>query len=298
MRIALKIDVDTLMGTRHGVPVLMQLCQKYRAQATFLFSLGPDHTGRAIKRVFRPGFLSKVSRTSVLEHYGLRTLMYGTLLPGPDIGKRCAEALREVARQGFEVGVHCYDHAAWQDDLLRKGAPFARQQMQRACERFRDIFGFAPRIHGAAGWQMIDAAFQAEDELGFAVASDTRGRAPFRPRVGGSALRCIQLPTTLPTLDELMGREDEAGQDPVAYLLRQTAVPSGDHVYTLHAELEGRKLAPWFERLLAGWREQGYEFVSLGEMAAGLDAASLPVREVVSGHVPGRSGFLAVESQG
>jgi peptidoglycan/xylan/chitin deacetylase (PgdA/CDA1 family) len=297
VKIALKIDVDTLEGTRHGVGVLADMCQRHKAQATFLFSLGPDHTGRAIKRVFRPGFLTKVSRTSVLEHYGLRTLMYGTLLPGPDIGKRCAGILRDVAQRGFEVGVHCYDHAAWQDDLRRKGPDFARRQMQLAKERFEGIFGFAPRIHGAAGWQMNDAAFLSEDELGFAVASDTRGRAPFRPRVAGTTLRCIQLPTTLPTLDELMGRDDAAGRDPVAYLLQQTAVPSGDHVYTLHAELEGRKLAPWFDRLLAGWREQGYEFVSLGDMAAGLDAPGLPVREVVSGEVPGRSGSLAVESQ-
>ena len=87
-RIALKIDVDTLRGTREGVPRLQALLQRVGAGATFLFSLGPDHTGRAILRVFRPGFLSKVARTSVVEHYGVRTLLYGSLLPGPDIGKR------------------------------------------------------------------------------------------------------------------------------------------------------------------------------------------------------------------
>ena len=297
MKIALKVDVDTLDGTRHGVPVLAEICQRHGASATFLFSLGPDHTGRAIKRVFRPGFLSKVSRTSVLEHYGLRTLLYGTLLPGPDIGRRCADILRGIAAQGFEVGVHCYDHASWQDDLMRSDAAYARKQMRLAYDRFVGIFGFAPRIHGAAGWQMNDAALLCEDELGFAVASDTRGTAPFRVKVGEQSLRCLQLPTTLPTLDELMGQDGEAGADPVAWLLRQTAVPSGDHVYTLHAELEGRRLAPWFDRLLSGWRAQGYEFVSLGDMAAGLDASQLPERAVRAGTVPGRSGTLAVDVQ-
>ena len=96
MKIALKIDVDTYRGTREGVPKLVEILKRHNAGATFLFSLGPDHTGRAIKRVFRPGFLTKVSRTSVLEHYGLKTLLYGTLLPGPDIGRRCAALLREV----------------------------------------------------------------------------------------------------------------------------------------------------------------------------------------------------------
>jgi hypothetical protein len=102
MKLALKIDVDTYRGTREGVPRLVDLLRRTGAGATFLFSLGPDHTGRAIKRVFRPGFMRKVSRTSVLEHYGLRTLLYGTLLPGPDIGLRCGDQLRSVRDAGFE----------------------------------------------------------------------------------------------------------------------------------------------------------------------------------------------------
>ena len=68
MKLALKIDVDTYRGTLEGVPRLVELLRKHDAQATFLFSLGPDHTGRAIKRVFRRGFLKKVSRTSVTSH--------------------------------------------------------------------------------------------------------------------------------------------------------------------------------------------------------------------------------------
>ncbi|TAK66152.1 MAG: 4-deoxy-4-formamido-L-arabinose-phosphoundecaprenol deformylase, partial [Betaproteobacteria bacterium] len=88
MKLALKIDVDTYRGTREGVPRLIEALQRHQAGASFLFSLGPDHTGRAITRAFRPGFMKKVSRTSVLEHYGIKTLLYGTLLPGPDIGKR------------------------------------------------------------------------------------------------------------------------------------------------------------------------------------------------------------------
>src|SRR5258706_12269195 len=86
MQIALKVDVDTLRGTREGVPALVRTLQGSGAGATFLFSLGPDHTGRAIRRVFRRGFLSKVSRTSVLEHYGLPLPLYGALPPGPDSG--------------------------------------------------------------------------------------------------------------------------------------------------------------------------------------------------------------------
>ena len=95
-KIALKVDVDTLRGTKEGVPNLARTLERFGLKATFLFSLGPDHTGWALKRVFKPGFLKKVSRTSVVEHYGIKTLLYGVLLPGPDIGKQAAAEMRAI----------------------------------------------------------------------------------------------------------------------------------------------------------------------------------------------------------
>ena len=94
--LTLKVDVDTYRGTREGVPNLLRLLSAHQADATFLFSLGPDHTGWALRRALRPGFFQKVSRTSVVEHYGLKTLMYGVLLPAPDIGRDCAAQMRSV----------------------------------------------------------------------------------------------------------------------------------------------------------------------------------------------------------
>src|SRR2546429_6555042 len=154
MLLALKIDVDSLRGTREGVPALVELLRRHGAGATFLFSLGPDHTGRAIRRVFRPGFFSKVQRTSVLEHYGLKTLLYGTLLPGPDIGRRCAEVMRAVRDAGFEVGVHAWDHVKWQDGLGGADAEWTERQMRLARGRFEENFRESARAHGAAGWPM------------------------------------------------------------------------------------------------------------------------------------------------
>ena len=84
MNLALKIDVHTYRGTREGVPALAELLKRHDAGATFLFSLGPDHTGRAIRRMFRPGVFRKMQRTSLLSHYGLFTLLYGTVLPADD----------------------------------------------------------------------------------------------------------------------------------------------------------------------------------------------------------------------
>ena len=295
-RIALKIDVDTLRGTREGVPRLQALLQRVGAGATFLFSLGPDHTGRAILRVFRPGFLSKVARTSVVEHYGVRTLLYGSLLPGPDIGKREASTLRAVRDAGFEVGVHCWDHIDWQDHLTQRDAAWTLHQMARAIERHTQIFGSAPRLHGAAGWQFNAAAAQAETTLGIALASDTRGEGPFIPVADdGSVIGPPQFPTTLPTLDELIGIDGLDAQNVHAHLLGLTAASDRDQVYTLHAELEGMKLMPVFERLLQGWQAQGHQLVTLGDLAAAVDRSTLPRHRLQQGEVAGRSGLLAVQ---
>jgi undecaprenyl phosphate-alpha-L-ara4FN deformylase len=297
VQLALKIDVDTLRGTHAGVPALLAALSRVGATATFLFSLGPDRTGRAIRRIFRPGFFGKVARTSVLEHYGLRTLLYGTLLPAPDIARRAGASLRAARDAGHEVGVHCFDHTAWQDLLAHRDAAWAREQMRLAVERFTEVFGRAPRVHGAAGWQMSEAALQAEEALGFEYASDTRGTAPFVPWIDGRRGRCPQLPTTLPTLDELLGIDGLTSANVHQRLLQLTASRRDLHVFTLHAELEGMKLLPILERLLAGWRAQGYALVSLRQALESLDVARLPQAIVEFGSVPGRSGTLALQGR-
>jgi undecaprenyl phosphate-alpha-L-ara4FN deformylase len=296
MKLALKIDVDTYRGTREGVPRLVEVLQRHNAQATFFFSLGPDHTGRAIKRVFRPGFLGKVSRTSVVEHYGIKTLLYGTLLPAPDIGKKCADIMRMVRAAGFEVGIHCYDHIRWQDHVAVKDAVWTRCEMQLAVDRFTEIFGEAPKAHAAAGWQMNRHALRLTQQLGFDYSSDTRGTHPFIPTVNAEIIACPQLPTTLPTLDELMNRDGITLDNIAQHILKLTEVPSATgHVYTLHAELEGGKWLPIFEQLLQGWQAQGYELVSMRQYLQGLDVAALPRHEVVMREVEGRVGTLAVQ---
>lgn len=295
--IALKVDVDTWRGTREGVPALVALLHRLQAGATFLFSLGPDHTGRAIRRAFRPGFFSKVSRTSVVEHYGVRTLLYGTLLSGPDIGRREAHTLREVARCGFETGVHTWDHVRWQDGVAQADEAWTRRELQQATQRYAEILGQAPLVHGAAGWQMNEAAYRLEAELGYRYASDGRGSGPYIPvDAAGLPLGPPQWPTTLPTLDELLGLEGWEAHNVEQALLQRTAHTASDvHVYTLHAELEGQKLLPAFERLLHGWRAQGHTLVSLGQMVQQHAGQPLPLCLAAVGTVPGRSGTLAIQ---
>jgi peptidoglycan/xylan/chitin deacetylase (PgdA/CDA1 family) len=298
MKLALKVDVDTYHGTRKGVPRLVEMLKKHGAGATFLFSVGPDHTGRAIKRAFRRGFLAKVSRTSVVSHYGLRTLLYGTLLPGPDIGRRCRDVMRSVRDAGFEVGIHSWDHVKWQDGVDCADALWTERQMVLAQERFQSIFGESARAHGAAGWQMNLHALRLTQRLGFDYASDTRGSCPFIPVWRAEIVACPQIPTTLPTLDELIGTDGLTAKNVAEHVLGLTRKPpAAGHVYTLHAELEGGKLAGVFESMLAGWKAQGYELVPLRTLAESLDLKNLPRNEIALGPIPGRSGPLTLQGK-
>jgi len=299
--IGLKVDVDTLRGTREGVPRLAALLKKLKVDATFYFSVGPDNTGRAMRRVFRKGFAKKVARTSVLKHYGLKTLLYGVLLPGPDIGREAGPIMRGVRDQGFEVGLHTYDHVRWQDHVAKAPAAWTRIEFERGMNAFERVFGSYPKSHAAAGWQINAHALELEREYGLHYASDTRGRTPFWPLLPQGPSSCPQLPTTLPTFDELLGRDGISESniaDTVFQLSAQAAQPQAEehlHVFTLHAELEGMRLLGSFESLLGKWLAAGAKIVALAAIRdLGLQRA-VPNQWVTMGEIPGRSGLLAIQ---
>lgn len=303
-RIGLKVDVDTLRGTREGVPRLMALFKKYGVDATFYFSVGPDNTGRALRRVFRKGFAQKVARTSVLRHYGLKTLLYGVLLPGPHIGRSAGAVMRSVHDTGFEVGLHTYDHVRWQDYVAEATAAWTRVEFERGLEAFERVFGFLPQSHAAAGWQINAHGLELEWEYGLRYASDTRGGPPFFPMLAQGISSCPQLPTTLPTFDEILG-VDGVGESNIADALfgRSAAVadvsPSDNvQVFTLHAELEGMLLLDAFESLLVKWRESGVLITRMAKIHELAVQRPLPARAVLMGEVAGRSGRLAVQAEG
>jgi undecaprenyl phosphate-alpha-L-ara4FN deformylase len=294
--LALKIDVDTDRGTRIGVPNLLTLFDKLNIPATFLFSLGPDNTGRAIKRIFRPGFLKKVSRSSVLSTYGLRTLMNGVLLPGPHIGKRNEKIMLAAHQAGHEVGIHCYDHIRWQDGLMNMTQEQVLVEFEKANAEFKRIFGFAAKTAGAAGWQANEYSLVAYDKAELVYGSDARGAYPFFPRVNGVVFNTLQIPTNLPTLDELIGRPEYPMSTLAAFYLSKL-VDDTVNVFTMHAEIEGMRYLDWLEEFLTKALMQHVIFVKVGDIAQTLLAnpTEVPVCDLVQGTIDGRSGTMAVQ---
>ena len=294
--VALKVDVDTERGTRLGVPALAALLAEYQAPASFLFSLGPDNTGKAIRRVFRPGFFQKVSRTSVVQTYGIRTLLNGTLLPAPHIGSRHADVMRRVRDAGYECGIHCHDHFKWQDYLFTMSLAQVRAEFARARAEFRRIFGCEAATAGAPGWQASANSREVYDEAGLLYASDTRGESAFFPAIGGRVFTTLEIPSTLPTFDELLGRPEYPDAQIVAHytgLLRHDR----PNILTIHAEIEGMAKLPMFRDLLAAWSRLGVSFVRMDDLARQCLARreSLPVLPLVMAAIDGRSGTVATQ---
>ncbi|WP_298137544.1 polysaccharide deacetylase family protein [Acidiferrobacter sp.] len=294
--VAIKVDVDTERGTRLGVPALARVFEELGIRATFFFSLGPDNTGRALRRIFRPGFLKKVRRTSVVGIYGVRTLLNGVLWPGPHIGQRHGTTLRAIRDAGHEVGIHCYDHVRWQDGLHRMSLDEVRREFGRARAEFARIFGVPAAAAAAAGWQANAQSLAVYDEAGLSYASDARGGTPFFPVVRGQRFRTLQIPTTLPTLDELMGRPDFPREQWAAHyfsLLRRNAV----NVMTVHAEIEGMAHLDWFREFLTRAVSMRIQFLTLAGVAQAALAHpdQVPASELLPGEVDGRTGTLAIQ---
>jgi peptidoglycan/xylan/chitin deacetylase (PgdA/CDA1 family) len=296
MRVALKIDVDTHQGLGEGVPRLMKALLAEKIPATFFIAMGPDNSGRAIMRAFKnPGFIRKMRRTRAVSMYGLRTVLSGTILPARPIALAYPQIIRELARAGFEVGVHGYDHVRWQDHIDDLGEDGIRAEIGDAFETFRAILGEPARAFAAPGWRTSAAAMKALDDMRLDYRSDTRGRAPFRCAINSEVIATPEIPTTLPTMDEVIGSSEIPRDGGVTRFFLDRVCGDSLNVHTIHAETEGMGQLPAFIEIIRMLKDRGAGFVPMHEAAAGLNAAELPVCEVIRSTLPGRAGWISAQ---
>lgn len=295
MILGLKVDVCTFDGLRIGVPNLLRLLGRHGVRASFFAAMGPDTTGRAVARALRPGFLAKMQRTRAIRTYGLRTILSGTLLPPRHMG-RLISTLREVVTHGHELAIHGYDHRRWQDRLHRMNERRVRREMEQAMTVYRQVAGTAPRGFGGPGWQCNGTSLRLLDEMGFSYASDTRGTQPFFPCVAGQKLRTLQLPTTFPTFDEVLGVGGMEAEGFPALVCRELEGRAWS-VLTIHAEMEGVAFQPMAERLLGMLGANGVACVPLEDLAHRIRQGGeelIPIAEVIPRPIRGRAGTVAM----
>jgi peptidoglycan/xylan/chitin deacetylase (PgdA/CDA1 family) len=293
--VALKVDVDTYAGTRDGIPKLLGILNNFGIKATFYFSMGPDNSGKTVRRLFtRKRFLNKVLRTKAPAAYSLKTMLYGTLLPAPMIAESFHEILLEVQKQGHETGIHCWDHVKWDDLLPWLPKPVTAMELGKAGSQFEDIFGRRARTTAAPGWQATEDSMEVQDAMELLYCSDSRGRFPFYPVVAGRTFKTLQIPTTWPTMDEILGENGiSEGTINDHYL---SLLSPGLNVHTIQAELEGGIFSAVFRELLEKLVAAGVRFITLSE-AAREHAHSAPACTLEMGEMPGRAGNVAIQGK-
>jgi undecaprenyl phosphate-alpha-L-ara4FN deformylase len=293
MKVALRIDVDTLRGTQIGVPNLLRLLDRHSIRASFFFCVGPDNMGRHLWRLIRPQFLYKMLRTRAASLYGWDILLKGTFWPGPLIGKRAADVIRATATAGHEIGLHAWDHHRWQMHIDGMTLSEIGQSLRRGVETLTEISGRPPTCSAAPGWRCNDQALEAKEGFGFSYNSDCRGNSVFLPKLGDKVLSTPQIPVDLPTYDELIGT---GGVDADNFNDRLISLMGPDKLNTLtiHAEVEGIGCLRMFEKFIDMVRAGGGEFIPFGAILDGdppNQAATVEQRSM-----PGREGWLAFQS--
>jgi undecaprenyl phosphate-alpha-L-ara4FN deformylase len=297
VELALKIDVDTYEGIENGATRLASFLHSQKIPASFFVSLGPDRSGWAAARLFRhPGFLKKMLRTKAVSVYGWRTILSGTLLPTRPMGTSFVERFRQWRAWGFEVSPHGYDHILWHDEAAAWDEGRATKELESTVAVYRQIFGEDPKSFAAPGWQAGDGTWSAMETQRFLYHSDTRGTSPYFPKLGDATLQTLEIPTTLPTWDEMlawdgMTRDKLAGE--TIKLLKKDVL----NVCTVHAEFEGNAFFSQFHEFIEEAQQEGVSWVFLPDRAKELLSRRdrVPCDTIKQGTLPGRAGTVTCQ---
>jgi undecaprenyl phosphate-alpha-L-ara4FN deformylase len=290
--LGLRIDVDTFRGTRKGVPALLKLLKKHDVKASFFFSMGPDNMGRHIRRLLNPGFLGKMLRSRGAKLYGWDILIRGTLWPGPVISKKLGVVIENAAEEGHEMGFHAWDHHRWQSKIEGFSPEQIAAEIKPGLEAFKALNSQAIASASPA-WKCRNSVLKEKNKFPFRYNSDCRGTSVFLPRVGTELLKQPQIPVTLPTFDEVIGKNGMT-EDTYNEHLLSLLKPDQLNVLTIHAEVEGIACLALFESFLKSVMEKGFEIVPLGSL---LDRKkTYPEGRIVRQTMQGREGWLSVQA--
>lgn len=290
--VGLRVDVDTLRGTRDGVPTLIDVFERHGISATFFFSVGPDNMGRNFWRLMNPAFLAKMLRSKATSLYGWDILLRGLFWPGPNIGRACRHVIRSAADRGHEIGIHAWDHHAWQMRSHRMSVPEIEQHLSLGIRSLGEILEANPTCSASAGWQCNETVLACKEKYKMRYHSDCRGTGIFRPVVDG-AVTTPQIPATLPTYDELIGSNGITDENFNGVILDQLR-PRQLNVLTIHAEVEGIAKRTLFEAFLTEAVQRNIRFVPLGDLLPQID--QIPAGRIEQGSVHGRDGNFCVQA--
>ncbi len=295
MILGLRIDVDTFRGTRAGIPTLRKILKRYGVRATFYLTVGPDNMGRHLFRLLKPRFIAKMVRSSAPCLYGWDIAFKGVLWPGPLIGNKLGKTIAALKDDGHEIGLHAWDHHSWQTRIEKMDKTGVRKHLKKASDTLFEITGKRAVTSAVPGWRSTGISLEVKEEFGFLYNSDCRGDSVFFPIVSGKKLTVPQVPVTLPTYDEVVGRNGisrDTFNDFILSILRRNRL----NVLTIHAEAEGGCYAVMFSDFLDKALDMGVTVMPLGKIIEHFPPEKCS--RIIKRPFPGREGWLSVQKEG
>jgi peptidoglycan/xylan/chitin deacetylase (PgdA/CDA1 family) len=246
-------------------------------------------------RVFtRRGFLKKAGRTGVVSTYGLKTLMYGLILKGPEILKGNPILAKRIVEYGHELGIHGHDHVLWHDRIKGWDKKRTEDELEKAITTYKEVVGVEPSAFAAPGWMINGHLLKGLKEKGFIYTSNCRGDAPFFPEMEGRRFDIIEIPTTLPTLDEVIGIAGKGEDELIRFYI--TKLKDGLNILTIHTELEGKRWNTFLRLFIEKAIDLGYRFERLIDVAGSyINDPHTPCCRVSYGQVLGRAGEVCCQ---
>jgi undecaprenyl phosphate-alpha-L-ara4FN deformylase len=279
-----KIDVDTYIGMKRGVPRLLSILAQFDITATFYLSMGPDASGRAILQLVKnPRFIKKMLRTNAGRLYGMKTALYGTLLPSPMIALSFPELVEQIISAGHEVEFHAWDHRRWQDELNTKSYEWIEGWFEKGIQAYRRLVKKNPSSFGAPAWLIDDRVLELTKKYSFCYLSCTRAKEPFIHEISG----LMEIPSDLPCFEEVGVTQ---GISKIIQILKD----GGMHILPVHAEVEGGIWDRYFIELCQKIRSMDFQILPLDKIRTLLEPEALPVRKYRLELLPGRSSPCAV----
>ncbi len=293
--IGLRVDVDTFRGTKQGVPALCELFRKHSIKASFFFSVGPDNMGRHLWRLLKPAFLWKMLRTKAASLYGWDIILMGTMWPGPGIGKHLGQVIKACDAEGHETGFHAWDHQRWQSKIDKFSSDDIYKELKQGIDSLTAITGKAPVSSAAPGWKGNAKTLLEKEKFKFKYSSDTRGDSIFMPQLDGKTLETVQIPVTLPTYDEMLGRDGVTNEN---YNERMLALlrPGKLNILTIHAEAEGNLCLAMFDEFIQKATAKGFRFTTMGEVLEKTPKPYPVCGITLNENFPGREGWIACQA--
>ncbi len=164
----------------------------------------------------------------------------------------------------------------------------------RAVNAYEKIFNRKPVSSAAPGWQLTRGSLKAMNEISVTYHSDTRGVHPYFPKCEGEVFRALEIPTPLPTFDEVIGTDMDEN---ILQNLLEQAKEQNLCVFTAHTEVEGMSYYSQFKEFLIRLKNSGFTFMNGMDCAKKLleHKEKIPSCEFYRGILPGRAGYVTVQ---